>query len=163
MLLRSVLLEVTFAVIVLVVTTLLTNAPPGRAVTAQDQAAARTSQQGSGPVDLNLAFDTGGSTTNAKGKVSIDITPARVGANELHAYVYDPSGNPVDEPELDIRVTFPAKNLGPFDVKLDKVDAGHWAASGLQLPMAGTWQLQVIIRSDDIDETTVTAPMQVGS
>ncbi|MHA6761726.1 copper resistance protein CopC [Streptacidiphilus sp. PAMC 29251] len=162
MLLRSVLLEVTFAIIVLVVTTLLTNAPPGRSVTAQAQAQAVTSKQ-SGPVDLNLAFDTGGSTDNAKGKVSIDIDPARVGSNQLHAYVYDSSGQPVDEPELDIRVTLPAKSLGPFNVQLDKVDAGHWAASGLQLPMAGTWQLQVIIRSDDIDETTVTAPMQVSN
>jgi copper transport protein len=162
MLLRSVLLEVTFAVIVLIVTTLLTDAPPGRSVSAQAQAAAQSSVQ-SGPVDLNLSFDTGGSTDNAKGKVSIDIDPARVGTNELHAYVYDSSGKPADEPELDIQVTFPAKNLGPFDVQLDKVDAGHWASSTLQLPMAGTWQLQVIIRSDDIDETTVTAPMQVSN
>jgi len=160
MLLRSVLLEVTFAVIVLIVTTLLTNAPPGRSVSAQAQS--QTSAP-SGPVDLNLAFDTGGSTDNAKGKVSIDIDPARVGTNLLHAYVYDSSGKPADEPELDIRVTYPAKSLGPFDVQLDKVDAGHWASSTLQLPMAGTWQLQVIIRSDDIDETTVTAPMQVSN
>ena len=162
MLLRSVLLEVTFAVIVLIVTTLLTNAPPGRSVSAQDRAQAKTSTQ-SGPVDLDLPFNTGGSTDNAKGKVSIDIDPARVGTNEVHAYVYDSSGKPADEPELDIRVTFPAKSLGPFDVQLDKVDIGHWASSTLQLPMAGSWQLQVIIRSDDIDETTVTAPMQVSN
>ncbi|MFC1431146.1 copper resistance protein CopC [Streptacidiphilus sp. N1-3] len=164
MLLRSVLLEVTFAVIVLVVTTLLTNAPPGRSVTAQSQGQAQANTSApSGPVDINLTFDTGGSTNNAKGKVSIDIDPARVGSNQLHAYVYDSSGAPVDEPELDIRVTLPAKSLGPFTVQLDKVDIGHWAASGLQLPMAGDWQMQVIIRSDDIDETTVTAPMQVSN
>ena len=163
MLLRSVLLEVTFAVVVLVVTTLLTNAPPGRSVTAQAQARSQASGQAAGPVDVNLAFDTGGSTNGAKGKVSIDIDPARVGANQLHAYVYDSAGRPVDEPELDIRVTYPAKQLGPFDIKLDKVDIGHWAAAGVQLPMAGAWQLQVIIRSDDIDETTVTAPMQVSN
>ncbi|MFC1417938.1 copper resistance CopC/CopD family protein [Streptacidiphilus cavernicola] len=164
MLLRSVLLELTFAVIVLVVTTLLTNAPPGRSVTAQAQGRSQTgTSTQSGPVDLNLAFDTGGSTDNAKGKVSIDIDPARVGTNQLHAYVYDSSGKPADEPELDIRVILPAKSLGPFDVQLDKLDVGHWASSTLQLPMAGSWQLQVIIRSDDIDETTVTAPMQVSS
>ena len=162
MLLRSVLLEVTFAVIVLIVTTLLTNAPPGRSVSAQAASQAQ-SQTAGGPVDLDLSFNTGGSTDNAKGKVSIDIDPARVGTNQLHAYVYDNSGKPADEPELDIRVTYPAKSLGPFDVQLDKLDVGHWASSTLQLPMAGTWQLQVIIRSDDIDETTVTAPMQVSN
>ncbi|MEY9965571.1 copper transport protein [Streptacidiphilus sp. MAP12-16] len=167
MLLRSVLLEVTFAVVVLVVTTLLTNAPPGRAVTAQAQAQA----QGAGgtspvaqpqPVDLTLPFDTGGPGDSAKGRVTIEIHPARVGQNQLHAYVYDNSGKPVDVPELDVSLTLPAKSLGPLAVKLDKVDVGHWAASGLQLPMSGSWQLSVSVRSDAIDETTVTAQMQVN-
>jgi copper transport protein len=165
MLLRSVLLEVTFAIIVLVVTTLLTNAPPGRSVTAQNRAGSGGAPAGAttGPVDLNLSFDTGGPGNNAKGKVSIDIDPARVGQNVLHAYVYDSAGKPVDEPELDITLSLPAKNLGPLTATLDKVDAGHWAAPALQLPMAGQWQLSVIIRSDAIDETTVTAPMQVSN
>jgi copper transport protein len=163
MLLRSVLLEVTFAVIVLIVTTLLTNAPPGRSVTAQSQAAGQVQQITSGPADLTLPFDTGGPGANAKGRVSIEVDPARVGSNVLHAYVYDSSGKPVDEPELDVTLTLPSKSLGPLPVKVAKVDIGHWAASALQLPMAGSWQLSVSVRSDAIDETTVTATMNVSA
>ena len=163
MLLRSVLLEVTFAVVVLVVTTLLTNAPPGRSVTAQSRAAGQVQQITSGPADLTLPFDTGGPGANAKGKVSIEVDPSRVGTNVLHAYVYDSSGKPVDEPELDVTLTLPAKSLGPLPVKLSKLDIGHWAASALQLPMAGSWQLSVSVRSDAIDETTVTATMNVSA
>nr|WP_236655415.1 copper resistance protein CopC [Streptacidiphilus carbonis] len=163
MLLRSVLLEVTFAVIVLIVTTLLTNAPPGRSVTAQSQAAGQVKRITSGPADLTLPFDTGGPGANAKGKVSIEVDPARVGTNVLHAYIYDSSGKPVDEPEVDVTLTLPAKSLGPLPVKLSKLDIGHWAASGLQLPMAGSWQLAVSVRSDAIDETTVTATMNVSN
>jgi copper transport protein len=163
MLLRSVLLEVVFAVVVLVVTTLLTNAPPGRSVTAQSRAAGQVQQITSGPADLTLPFDTGGPGANAKGKVSIEVDPSRVGTNVLHAYVYDSSGKPVDEPELDVTLTLPAKSLGPLPVKLSKLDIGHWAASALQLPMAGSWQLSVSVRSDAIDETTVTATMNVSS
>jgi copper transport protein len=163
MLLRSVLLEVTFAVIVLIVTTLLTNAPPGRSVTAQSQVAGQVQQITSGPADLTLPFDTGGPGANAKGRVSIEVDPARVGSNVLHAYVYDSSGKPVDEPELDVTLTLPSKSLGPLPVKVAKVDIGHWAASALQLPMAGSWQLSVSVRSDAIDETTVTATMNVSA
>ena len=163
MLLRSVLLEVTFAVIVLIVTTLLTNAPPGRSVSEQAKAAGQVQQITSGPADLTLPFDTGGPGANAKGKVSIEVDPARVGSNVLHAYVYDSSGKPVDEPELDVTLTLPAKSLGPLPVKLSKLDIGHWAASALQLPMAGSWQLSVSVRSDAIDETTVTATMNVSA
>ncbi|MEY9839623.1 copper resistance CopC/CopD family protein [Streptacidiphilus sp. EB103A] len=163
MLLRSVLLEVTFAVVVLIVTTLLTNAPPGRSVTAQSQASGQVQQITSGPADLTLPFDTGGPGANAKGKVSIEVDPSRVGTNVLHAYVYDSSGKPADEPELDVTLTLPAKSLGPLPVKLSKLDVGHWAASALQLPMAGSWQLSVSVRSDAIDETTVTATMNVSS
>ncbi|MFC1400633.1 MULTISPECIES: copper resistance protein CopC [Streptacidiphilus] len=163
MLLRSVLLEVTFAVIVLIVTTLLTNAPPGRSVSEQAEAAGQVQQITSGPADLTLPFDTGGPGANAKGKVSIEVDPARVGSNVLHAYVYDSNGKPVDEPELDVTLTLPAKSLGPLPVKLSKLDIGHWAASALQLPMAGSWQLSVSVRSDAIDETTVTATMNVSA
>ena len=163
MLVRSVLLEVTFAVIVLIVTTLLTNAPPGRSVSEQAKAAGQVQQITSGPADLTLPFDTGGPGANAKGKVSIEVDPARVGTNVLHAYVYDSDGKPVDEPELDVTLTLPAKSLGPLPVKLSKLDIGHWAASALQLPMAGSWQLSVSVRSDAIDETTVTATMNVSA
>ena len=74
-----------------------------------------------------------------------------------------PNGKPVDEPELDVTLTLPAKSLGPLPVKLSKLDIGHWAASALQLPMAGSWQLSVSVRSDAIDETTVTATMNVSA
>ena len=159
MLLRSVLLEVTFAVIVLVVTTLLTNTATGRSVTEQDAAVAATQNL---PVNVTIPYDTGGPGDNADGKVNIEIDPARTGLNTLHAYVFDKSGKPVDVPELDVNLSLAAKDLGPLPVTLDKVDIGHWAASDLELPLPGRWLLQVSVRSDAIDETTVSTTIQVG-
>jgi len=159
MLLRSVLLEVTFAVIVLVVTTLLTNTATGRSVTEQNAAVAATQNL---PVNVTIPYNTGGPGDNADGKVNIEIDPARTGLNTLHAYVFDKSGKPVDVPELDVNLSLASKNLGPLPVTLDKVDIGHWAASDLELPLPGRWLLQVSVRSDAIDETTVSTTIQVG-
>ena len=159
MLLRSVLLEVSFAVVVLVVTTLLTNSAPGRAVTEQKAALAATQNL---PVNVTLPFNTGGSGDNAVGKVNIEIDPARTGLNTLHAYVFDSKGKPVDVPELDVSLSLAAQQLGPLPVPLDHVDIGHWAADNLELPLQGSWLLVVNVRSDAIDETTVSTTIQVG-
>ena len=159
MLLRSVLLEVSFAVVVLVVTTLLTNSAPGRAVTEQKAALAATQNL---PVNVTLPFNTGGPGDNAVGKVNIEIDPARTGLNTLHAYVFDSKGKPVDVPELDVSLSLAAQQLGPLPVPLDHVDIGHWAADNLELPLQGSWLLVVNVRSDAIDETTVSTTIQVG-
>ncbi|WP_042366585.1 copper resistance CopC/CopD family protein [Streptacidiphilus neutrinimicus] len=159
MLLRSVALEAVFAVVVLGLTTALTNSPPGRAV-AEQQAVAKAAAHG--PVDVTLPYDTTGSTRGAQGKVTVDIDPARPGRNTLHAYVYDSTGKPVDVPELDIALSLKSKNLGPLTVKLDHLDIGHYGTADLELPLAGQWTLAVTVRSDDIDEATVTAPITVG-
>ena len=159
MLLRSVLLEVVFAVIVLTVTTLLTNSAPGRAATEQAAALAATHNP---PVDVTLPFSTGGSGANATGKITIEIDPAHVGLNTLNAYVFDSAGKPVDEPELDISLSLAAQSIGPLPVTLKQVGTGHWAADGLQISFQGNWSMSVSIRSDAIDETTVTKNIQVG-
>jgi copper transport protein len=159
MLLRSVAVEAVFAVVVLGVTTVLTNSAPGRAVAEQQAATAAANQ---GPVDVTLPYNTGGSTASAKGKVTLDIDPARTGTNTMHAYLYDAAGKPVDVPEVDVTVSLSARSLGPMPVKVDHLDIGHWGAADLELPLPGTWTVAVTIRSDAIDETTVTTPVTVG-
>jgi copper transport protein len=159
MLLRSVGLEAVFAVVVLALTTALTNSPPGRAVAEQRAVAAAAAH---GPVDVTLPYDTTGSTRGAKGKVTIDIDPARPGENTLHAYLYDSTGKPVDVPELDIALTLKSKSLGPLAVKLNHLDIGHYGATDLALPLPGRWTLAVTVRSDDIDEATVATQIDVS-
>ncbi|WP_051940137.1 copper resistance CopC/CopD family protein [Phaeacidiphilus oryzae] len=162
MLIRSTLLEAVFAVVVLVVTTLLTNTAPGRAVAAASAGAGSAAQAASGPASATVAYDTGGTEAGARGKVEVEIDPGRTGANAVHAYVVGADGKPVDVPELDLSLTLPAQRLGPLPVRIEKVDLGHWSAAGFQLPMAGDWQLAVTVRSSDIDEVTRTARLRIG-
>ncbi|MEV5369197.1 copper resistance protein CopC [Streptomyces albogriseolus] len=162
---RSVLAEAGVAVVLLAVTTVLTQTEPGR--TEQDaRAAAATSSsapatgQGSGAVSLTMPFDTGG--TNGKGVVSVDLDPAQAGDNALHVYVEGPDGTPVDVPEVKIALTLAAQDIGPLPVTPDRITTGHWSASGVQIPMAGDWKVEVTVRTSDIDQVTVSKNAQIG-
>ncbi|MFD4970334.1 copper resistance CopC/CopD family protein [Streptomyces sp. NPDC058424] len=159
---RSVLMEAGVAVVLLAVTTVLTQTEPGRTETEARTATSSpsSSSSGVGAVTLDMPFDTGGK--DGKGVVRIDIDPARVGGNELHIFSLGPNGRLRDITELKIAFTLAAKDLGPLPVNPEYVTTGHWVASGVQIPMAGDWQVAVTVRTSDIDQVTVTKNAQIG-
>ncbi|MER7478854.1 copper resistance protein CopC [Streptomyces sp. NPDC126510] len=162
---RSVLAEAGIAVVLLAVTTVLTQTEPGRteqeAKAATSSSASASADPGaSGALTLNMPFDTGGE--DGKGIVTIDLDPARVGDNEMHVYVERPNGRAFDIPEVKVEFTLKAKDIGPLPVVPDHLATGHWSASGVQIPMAGDWQVDVTVRTSDIDEVTVSKNAQIG-
>ncbi|MFI7871211.1 copper resistance CopC/CopD family protein [Streptomyces salinarius] len=160
---RSVLAEAGVAVVLLAVTTVLTQTEPGR--TEEDaKAAGATSATSAAPatgaVTLDMPFDTGGQ--NGKGVVRVELDPARVGANDLHLYVERPDGTAFDIPEVKVALTQKAKDIGPLPVAPDHITTGHWSADGVQIPMAGDWEVAVTVRTSDIDQVTLTKNAQIG-
>ncbi|MEU7111721.1 copper resistance protein CopC [Streptomyces sp. NPDC046182] len=159
---RSVLTEAVVAVVLLAVTTVLTSTEPGR---TEEEAGRTQSASGSTavperPVDIRLPFDTGGAA--GKGTVRLSLDPGRTGANVLHLFVDGPDGRPLDLPEIKVAFTLKAKDVGPLPVVPDRVQAGHWSANGVQIPMAGDWQIQVTVRTSDIDQTTIDKNVKIG-
>jgi copper transport protein len=163
---RSVLAEAGIAVVLLAVTTVLTQTEPGRteqeaeAVTSASASSSASTGQGTGAVTLNMPFDTGGE--NGKGVVTIDLDPARVGDNDLHVYVEGPDGQAVDIPEVKVALTLSAKDIGPLPVVPDRITTGHWSANGVQIPMTGDWKIEVTVRTSDIDQVTVSKNAKIG-
>ncbi|WP_328748666.1 copper resistance protein CopC [Streptomyces sp. NBC_00285] len=165
---RSVLAEAGVAVVLLAVTTVLTQTEPGR--TEEDAKATKAASSSSssssdasdssGALTLDMSFDTGG--TDGKGVVTVDLDPARVGGNEMHVYVQRPNGRAFDIPEVKVALTLEAKKIGPLTVTPDHITTGHWAASSVQIPMAGDWKIAVTVRTSDIDQTTVSKNAQIG-
>ncbi|KDQ68421.1 copper resistance protein CopC [Streptomyces sp. NTK 937] len=157
---RSVLMEAGVAVVLLAVTTVLTNTEPGR---TEEEAArgntAATAPVAGGQVNLSLPFDTGGQ--NGKGTVRLDISPARSGANDVHLWIDGPDG-PMDVPEVKLAFTLESKDIGPLPVVPDRLAPGHWTASDVQIPMAGDWKLAVTVRTSDIDQTTIDENVKIG-
>ncbi|MFE5580522.1 copper resistance protein CopC [Kitasatospora sp. NPDC056531] len=168
---RSVLVEALVAVAVLVVTTMLTNSPPGRvageiksagntAPVAGGSAAAPQTEPGR-TVELKLPYDTKGRTPNAKGTATVTLNPAKAGPNEVELALDGTDGKPVDVPEVQLAFTLPDRDLGPLPVALAPEGTGRWSGT-TQLPLAGTWVVSVQIRSSDIDQTTPTQQFKIG-
>ncbi|WP_405871188.1 copper resistance CopC/CopD family protein [Streptomyces sp. NBC_00005] len=163
---RSVLAETGVAVVLLAVTTVLTQTEPGRteqeakAATSSSSSSSSAADSSSGALTLTMPFDTGG--TDGKGVVSVDLDPARVGGNEMHVYVQRPNGRAFDIPEVKVAFTLEAKKIGPLPVNPDHVTTGHWSANGVQIPMAGDWKVAVTVRTSDIDQVTVSKNAQIG-
>ncbi|WP_406138225.1 copper resistance protein CopC [Streptomyces sp. NBC_01089] len=158
---KSVLAETVVAVALLAVTTVLTTTEPGRTEEeAGRNPSAAAAAAPSGPVDITLPFDTGG--PKGKGTASLELTPGRSGSNQLHLFVNNPAGKPYDVPEVRIALTLKAKKIGPLPVVPDHLFTGHWSADGVQIPMAGNWDIAVTVRTSDIDETTVNKTVEIG-
>ncbi|MGA5410790.1 copper resistance CopC/CopD family protein [Streptomyces lavendulocolor] len=158
---RSVLAEAGVAVVLLAVTTVLTTTEPGR--TVEEAGAAQTSAPAAvpdRPLDLTLPFDTGG--VNGKGTVRLTLDPGRSGRNAMHVYVDGPGGRPLDVPELKVAYTLESKQIGPLPVLPERVAAGHWSSTAVQVPMPGEWKLQVTVRTSDIDQTTIAKNVKIG-
>ncbi|WP_406081709.1 copper resistance protein CopC [Streptomyces zaomyceticus] len=160
---RSVLTEAAVAVVLLAVTTVLTSTEPGRT----EEEARRGGSAASGPaavpdrpVDIRLPFDTGG--VDGKGIVRLSLDPGRTGANALHLFVERPNGKPLDVPEIKVALTLEAKDVGPLPVAPDRIQTGHWSASGVQIPMPGEWRIQVTVRTSEIDQTTIEKNVKIG-
>ena len=99
---------------------------------------------------------------DGKGVVSVDLDPARAGANEMHVYVTRPNGRAFDVPEVKVAFTLEAKKIGPLPVSPDHITTGHWSATGVQIPLAGEWKIAVTVRTSDIDQVTVSKNAQIG-
>ncbi|MFD9288163.1 copper resistance CopC/CopD family protein [Streptomyces sp. NPDC060030] len=156
---RSVMVETGIAVVLLVVTTILTSTEPGR--TEEEAARGNTAAAApvtGGQVNLSLPFDTGGQ----KGTVRLDISPGGTGANSVHLWIDGPDGRPLDVPEVKLAFTLESKDIGPLPVAPDRLTEGHWTASGVQIPMAGDWKVSVTVRTSEIDQTTIDKNVKIG-
>ncbi|ARH92261.1 copper resistance protein CopC [Streptomyces sp. MOE7] len=158
---RSVLAEASVAVVLLLVTTVLTATEPARTEAAVQAASGGQSTASNQPQVLTVPFDTGG--PHGKGTARVDLDPGRSGnANELRLRLSDPSGKAMDVPEVKVSFTQKAKKLGPLPVVPRHTGTGHWRASGVQLPVPGQWQLSLLVRTSDIDQVTEIRNVKIG-
>ncbi len=156
---RSVLAEFTVAVIVLVITTVLTGTLPGRAVAESARGTGAAAEDEITASSTVVPFDMG--TPNGHGKVQIDLGPGKVGKNSIQAVVFGPDDGIATVPELRLTFTLKAQKVGPIDAKLTD-RGGYWATDTLQIPLPGTWTMKLTVRTTDIDQVTVEKKVKVG-
>ncbi|GAA3184062.1 copper resistance protein CopC [Blastococcus jejuensis] len=142
---RSVSAELLVAVVVLALSAILVATPPARSAVAQ-------------PVDVTLPLQGG---AGESGTVQISVDPARPGANTLHLYLFDDEGRLTQPAGIEVALTEPGQQLGPFDVDLEPAGPGHYVGDGTDIPGAGTWTLTVTVRVDEFTATTARTTFPV--
>ncbi len=138
---RALRAEVALLVVVLGVTAALASyAPP---ITAQ-----------SGPFSAESTF--------GPIQLEISVEPARVGANEIHVYLFDAkTGAPFAKvKELKAGAALPEKNISlPLEPQLS--GPGHYTIPDALLSSSGEWRLTLTVRVSAFDEYTNTTEVPI--
>lgn len=136
--------EVILAIAILVVVGLLTSLP-----TARETLTAKTGQSSF------HVFDQGVHAT-------IRVAPAAVGVNRYDADIGLEKGDLPEETKVLLRVSRKGDVEGIREIKLAKSSAGHYTASGSELSVVGSWQLELLVRRPAEPDWQTTVPIDIG-
>jgi copper transport protein len=154
---RTVLAEAVVAAVIMLITTVLTGTVPGRAA-AEAEAAGVAAGLPVASV-TTIPFDVG--TPGGHGRVQITLDPGRVGRNSVEAVVFGPDGGLATVPELRLTLTLPSRRIGPIDARVTDL-GGYWGTGRLTLPVPGTWTMKATVRVSDLDQVTVSRPLEIA-
>jgi copper transport protein len=130
--------ELAVAVIVVALTTALSDAVPARTALARPYSA----------------------EVHAGAAVLVDVVvdPAKVGPVAVHVYTLTADGAQFDAPHVTASLSLPG---GPaIDVGLVRIGTGHFATYALEVPTRGTWELSIRIDLSPTDQL-VAQPVHV--
>lgn len=144
---RSLRAEVVVAAVVLALTASLVNEPPPRS-TGDSEVDEADDGTGSGkPVVATAAAEA--DNPDFAAELELHVSPATVGANELHLFFTDDAGDPLDVLVATAEVA-PADG-SPRSVDLSLLPPGHATASGVSLPSPGDWTVTVTVGVADLE------------
>ena len=138
---RTMLIEVAVGAIVLAATAVLVAEPPGTVALAADRAK---------PRQATVAV-------TARSKAVVEVNPGVHGTVQVSIQL---TGG-VKPLAVTAAASLPAKQLGPIALKLQSDGPASYLASGVLLPAAGTWQVEITVRTSEFDSTTAVARLKV--
>ncbi|RSM50776.1 copper-binding protein [Amycolatopsis balhimycina DSM 5908] len=154
---RAIGFEAAVAVFVLGFTAALVSVEPAQAQVAREAAAPKIPAY-TGPVNTVLPFDAGG--TAGRGQLAVDISPGRIGPNEMHLTALDAQSRPREVAELRAELRLPDRAVGPLPVRVEYAGLGHYVA-GASIAMPGQWELTVVVRTSEVDQATIRIPLGI--
>jgi copper transport protein len=106
----------------------------------------------SSPAATEVAEPFNTTITQGQRLASITIDPATTGRNTLHIYISTPGGALDKADEITVRMTLPARDLGPIPVPVEDAGPNHVTTDNLQIPYRGTWQMEVLARFGESEQ-----------
>ena len=128
--------EAVLGVLILAVVGVLTTLEPARQVASRELAEQRQS----------LVF----SDTVATDNIALEVSPGRVGLNELTVRLTDRLGDPIaNASEVMVNLVYMESDLGVDSLAATPLGDGTYVREGAQLSIAGVWQAELIVRRPD--------------
>ncbi len=120
---RVVIIEAAVAAVILGVTSVLVQITP-----------ARTSGAATNYATVQTAV-----MQNARFTLTVDLTPATAGTNQVHMYAATPDGQPATILEWRVRASLLEQGIEPIEATVLRISPDH-ATGQILLPAAGTWK-----------------------
>lgn len=135
-----VLAEVAGSIAIVVLTALLVNQPPAKTAYAK-------------PVSVSARA----------GTLLVDVTvdPAKAGPNTLHLYTLSAAGAVQKVEDVTATLSLPGSGVEKLPVPLVRAGPGHFIAQRFDIPVKGTWRLDLSVLVDDTTAETATAVVRV--
>ncbi|MPY96098.1 MAG: hypothetical protein GEV08_24465, partial [Acidimicrobiia bacterium] len=135
--------EVALGMVVLVVTSLLVNSPPGRE--ALDR-----------PFSANVAA--------AEHDLSVTVGPADLEGNEVHLIftARAPGGGVLQVDEAGLHLASAEREVAALEVPLQRAGPGHFVAYDVDFPFAGEWELEVTARFGEFTRERFAATVDIS-
>ena len=128
--------EAALGVLILASVGVLTSLEPARQVASRELAEQRQS----------LTF----SDTLAGDTIALEVSPARIGSNDLTVTLTDRLGRPIDDAnEVMVRLVFFESDLGDDTLSATSQGDGTYRREDAQFSIAGVWQAELVVRRPD--------------
>ena len=128
--------EAALALLILAAVGMLTSLEPARQVASRELAESRQS----------ISFSDTVSTDN----IQLEVSPGRVGSNDLTVTLTDRLGRPIaNADEVLVRLVFLESDLGDDTLTAVSLGDGRYVREDAQLSIAGVWQAELVVRRPD--------------
>jgi len=146
---KLVLGEVILAVLTLLAVSFLTTLETARAVAARE---------GLGQEEAQLFHEVAGDK-----HISVRIDPGQVGSNSFVISMSDTGGNPVNNADVSLRLTYIEADLGAADLSAASSGDGEYMVDDTPLVIAGRWRLELTVRSRGSFDVRTAIPFEVAT
>lgn len=94
--------------------------------------------------------------------VTLVLDPGEVGTNDVHLYVVDRVGMPLDVEEATMTLASEELGIAAIPVPLSPVGTGHYSTRTDDLGLAGTWEVSVVVRPTTFTQIDVSGPVEIN-
>jgi copper transport protein len=126
--------------------------PPPRALEAAQAMAAATADEPGPKIEM----------TGEGVAATVTLSSGKVGSNAAHVVLTDGQA-PLPAKGVVVSLSQPALGIEPFKATATLSPNGTWIASPLQIPIAGTWTVELQIRVSDFKLARLSGEITLGS